>query len=107
MFQYLATVEVKGGMTHLHILQKGDFIPQAWLSSEWEKLGGGRVVDIRAVHEDAGVARYIFKYALKDGEHWPGRKVTYSAGYFPKPTKNLRAELWPKHDQGPFFRRLA
>ncbi len=106
-FEYLEAVEVKRGVAHLHILQKGDYIPQAWLSREWEKLGGGRIVDVRAITDGAGAARYIFKYALKGGEYWPGRKIRYSMGYFPKPTKDLRAELWPRKDKGPWVRRLG
>lgn len=107
VIEYLAAVEVKRAGAHLHMLQKGDYLPQRWLSAEWEKIGGGRVVDIRAIGDRAGAARYIFKYALKQGEYWPGRKVRYSKGYFPKPTRELRAEMWPNKDEGPFLRRMA
>ncbi|MBA7552682.1 hypothetical protein ES705_45252 [subsurface metagenome] len=61
---YLWVKERKNGRLHLHCLVDR-YIPQRWLSSAWERLGGGRVVDIRFVdlHRVTG---YLTKYLTKE-----------------------------------------
>jgi hypothetical protein len=46
----------KTGMVHVHAIQHGDYIPQAELQTLW----GGRIVDVRAVHD---ASKYISKSA--------------------------------------------
>lgn len=47
------------GMTHVHLLQHGSYIPQAALQDAW-----GSIVDIRAVKSD-GLGKYVTKEALR------------------------------------------
>jgi hypothetical protein len=62
---YIAIVELhKSGLAHLHVLV-GVFIPQAWISENWQRVGGGRIVDIRLV-DIHNVSAYLSKYVTKD-----------------------------------------
>jgi len=64
--RFIAVVEAGGRSSHLHLhVLVNRFIPQAWVSEEWEALGGGRVVDIRYVDVQR-VSRYLAKYITKD-----------------------------------------
>lgn len=63
---YIAiTEEHKSGIPHKHILVD-HYIHQKWLSSKWDKLGGGRMVDIRKIKDIQNMARYVGKYLTKD-----------------------------------------
>ena len=65
-FQYVRFFELhKSGWPHLHIVQRGSYIPQAWLSNLWDKLGMGKVIDIRRVYHPAKAAHYMTKYVAK------------------------------------------
>lgn len=57
--------EQDSGLPHLHFLVSR-YIPQGWLSSTWDHLGGGEVVDIREVDRVDKAANYIGKYLTKD-----------------------------------------
>ena len=57
--------EQESGLPHLHILVSR-FLPQGWLSSRWEELGGGEVVDIRHIDHLDRAAHYVGKYLTKD-----------------------------------------
>ena len=50
---------------HLHIIVN-QYIPQGWLSSTWNDLGGGEVVDIRYVDRVEKTAHYLGKYLTKN-----------------------------------------
>jgi len=54
----------KSGVAHLHLLV-AVYIPQDWLSSAWQSVGGGQIVDIRFVdiHRIAG---YLTRYLTGD-----------------------------------------
>lgn len=54
----------KSGVAHLHLLV-AVYIPQDWLSSAWQSVGGGKIVDIRYVdvHRIAG---YLTHYLTGD-----------------------------------------
>jgi len=60
----------KNGMAHLHVLVSC-YIPQNWISKTWEKLGGGKIVDIRYVDVQR-VRAYLAKYLGKD---WHNHKI--------------------------------
>jgi len=63
--QYVAVLEFhENGKPHLHILIDR-YIEQAWLSSAWDAVGGGRIVDIRFV-DIHRVSRYLAKYLTVD-----------------------------------------
>ncbi|MBA7575140.1 hypothetical protein ES708_16961 [subsurface metagenome] len=55
----------KSGLRHEHILFRGSYIEQVYLSHLWAEIHGAPVVDIRKVHTKAGMACYMAKYASK------------------------------------------
>lgn len=62
---YISIVELhESGLAHLHVLV-GMFIPQKWISENWQRVGGGRIVDIRLV-DIHNVSKYLSKYVTKD-----------------------------------------
>jgi hypothetical protein len=63
--KFIAVLELqKSGNPHLHVLIDR-FIEQAWLSSAWVAVGGGRIVDIRWVRIRS-VSRYLAKYLTEE-----------------------------------------
>jgi len=65
-FEYCAVWELhQSGWPHLHLAQRGVYIPQKFLRLAWTNLGIGSVVDIRAIHTIRGAARYVSKYITK------------------------------------------
>lgn len=49
---------------HLHIMIEGAYLPQAQLKQNWlEITGDSYIVDVRPVHNNRNVIRYITKYA--------------------------------------------
>ena len=63
---FLVWERTKSGWPHAHLLLRAPFIPQRWLSQNWEQLTGAKIVDIRAIKEPHTVAAYIAKYLTKD-----------------------------------------
>jgi len=101
--EYAAVWELtEKGWPHLHIVQKGDFLPQKLVSKLWLQLRCGKVVDIRQVTSKRGVASYVAKYLMKTAQALDimpkGRRlITHSAKFFPHPDATL--DLEPKQDQ--------
>jgi hypothetical protein len=91
-FEYFGTVELhKSGMAHMHLLQKGDFIPNGYLEKIAAKNGWG-FSDIRAIGGEAWRHRYVMKHlAHSHGRRWEGRLIRYSRGFFDK----ARVEVQP------------
>lgn len=92
-FEYIRFLEVgrQGGL-HYHLAQKGDYIPQPWLSQQAQANGLGRVVDIRACYGQ-GPAWYLSKYITKEAAPPGWRKVSYSRGW-PMPAPHQPNEDW-------------
>lgn len=65
-FEYIAVVEPqpKRGAAHIHIVYRGAFIPQQWLSKAAAESGFGKIADIRRGHRK--LAGYLAKYLTKD-----------------------------------------
>ena len=62
---FISVIELqKSGYAHLHILVDR-YIDQKWLSNSWDRIGGGKIVDIRWV-DTHRVAHYLAKYLTKD-----------------------------------------
>lgn len=73
--QYLAVLEAtKKGEPHMHIVQRGGFIPQKWLSEQLEELVGAWNADIRYIYNPAKAGRYVAKYLGKDLHQFEGCK---------------------------------
>jgi len=65
-FEYALIWErTKKGTPHAHLLIRGPYIPQRWLSRAWSELTGAQIVDIRRVQSRAQVANYVTKYLSK------------------------------------------
>ncbi len=65
-FEYCAVMEfTKHGWPHIHLAQKGDYIPQKRLSEIWSRLGSGPIVDVRKVRSPQSLAYELTKYLLK------------------------------------------
>jgi hypothetical protein len=65
-FEYAAVWELhKSGFPHIHLLQRGSYIPQHWLSSIWRSLGCGDNVWIEPVKDAKHAAFYTAKYMSK------------------------------------------
>lgn len=76
--------QTKSGLQHIHIIYRGCYISQAYVSAMWQKIHKSKVVDIRMVKlsgTKAKVANYLAKYMSKEsaGRYswswywvWPG-----------------------------------
>lgn len=63
---FISVIELhKSGLPHLHALVD-EYIPQAWLSDAWSRLGGGRIVYIERVKDLRHIGWYLGKYLTKD-----------------------------------------
>ena len=67
-FEYAAVREwtVKG-KPHLHVLFRGNYMDQKWISSAWSEVHSSFIVDIRKVTSLKKAANYLMKYLVKDG----------------------------------------
>jgi len=99
--EYIAVVEPqKRGAAHIHVVYRGDFIPQRWLSKAAKESGFGPIADIRLPPRQ--VATYLAKYLtkeLRDPSVAPPRyfrRVRWSKGWsdWSKPTASQLWEQW-------------
>ena len=98
--EYFAVIErQQRGVAHLHVLTRGGYIPQAWLSQAAACAGFGPVVDIRNVGRAAG--RYVAKYLGKEMGDVPER-----LGFPPLPPWHRRA-TWSRGWAPVFMQQLA
>lgn len=68
-FEYCLIWEVtRKGWPHIHLLTRGAFIPQRWLSACWKELTDAPVVDIRQIVSNVQLAAYVLKYITKAPE---------------------------------------
>lgn len=87
-FEYVLIWEfTERGWPHIHLLQKGDFIPVRWISKTWERLGCGKIVYIKDVTSSRFINRYVTKYLVKNGRETAlilpsGRLVQASKHFF-------------------------
>ena len=73
--QYLAVFEeTKQGWPHLHILQRGHYMPQRWLSSVMAERTDSPIVHVEVVRNSARAASYIAKYVSKGPGRYEGCK---------------------------------
>jgi len=93
-FSYLAIVEAtKAGEPHLHILYRGPFLPQKWLSSTMADLIGSPIVDIRRIRNTHEIIRYVAKYVTKAPHHFGTSKRYWC-------TQDWETPVEPKEDSG-------
>jgi hypothetical protein len=100
-FEYFAVTErQRRGHAHLHVLFRGGYLPQRWVSAVAAQAGFGPVVDLRLVGKAAG--HYVAKYLGKEMGRAPEalgigplpkwhRRATWSSGWAPAFTERGRA----------------
>ncbi len=101
-WEYLAVPERhKNGSWHLHLLQKGSYIPQRQLSRRAASSGMGRVVHIQRVGtEGLEVPKYLCKYLTKDAlaeelrESKFRKRFRTSRGFWPGGLREHSAAVW-------------
>jgi hypothetical protein len=100
-FEYCMTFERhRNGYYHIHMLQKGDYIPQPLLSDCLLTATHGFSYVVHIAKCTPGTAGYVTKYCTKvlaaqevqrsDGTRARVNRVRYSKGFFPAPTKVLK-----------------
>lgn len=52
----------------LHILYSGAWIPQSWLSRNWDEIHSAKIVDIRMVRGEKKLTKYLISQYLADQE---------------------------------------
>jgi hypothetical protein len=84
--EFLAVFEKhKSKWPHLHVLLRGGYLPQAWISQQMRALIGSPIVDIRGVSRPTEIAHYIAKYVSKNPEAFKGcRRFWRSRGWLLK-----------------------
>lgn len=70
MEAYIKVPELsKNGKQHLHVLFRGKYIDQAYLSSQWQEIHKAKIVDIRKVkytRTKKQIGAYMAKYMSKE-----------------------------------------
>lgn len=100
--EFMAVFELtKLGEPHLHIIQRGSFISQRWLSAQMKELMGAPVVDIRAVKGRKAVAEYVSKYISKRNirigtlkRYWRSKKYLAVSRAELRRRRNAGARFW-------------
>ena len=88
-FEYFAALELTKKRTpHLHILQRGAFIDQKWLSAAWSNLTGSYVVHIRKIDHVPNAVQETVKYLAKTADQIEALEAnlpvfTHSRGWLP------------------------
>lgn len=78
MVDYIRCREVtKSGLRHEHIIFRGSYIDQRFLSHQWREIHGAPVVWIQRVRGKSHLAGYLAKYASKGIE----ARTSYSWGW--------------------------
>lgn len=92
-FQYWGVVELHRSLKpHMHLLQRGAFIPKWKLQHYAHQVGMGWT-DVRKLSSGWSAARYCAKHlGHSHGRRWNGRLIRYSRGFFPKTKKQLKEE---------------
>ena len=67
----------------IHILFFGDYIPQQWISSIWEKLTGAYIVDIRATKKKVDNVKRLTNYVISQYviNQEGGKRFSWSANW--------------------------
>ena len=78
LLDYIRCREVtKSGLRHEHILFRGSYIEQMFLSHLWQEIHGAPVVWIQSVRGKGRLASYLAKYAAKG----VAARTSYSWGW--------------------------
>lgn len=72
------------GWPHLHILFKGAWVSQRWLSSQMAKYLNSPIVDIRRIKSEKQAAFYVAKYFSKGPQKFGNSKRYWTSKNWPK-----------------------
>lgn len=104
-FEYYAVFEAtKRGEPHLHILIRGPWIDQKWLSEQMNELIGAPIVDVRKVQNRKHLSWYLSKYVGKDLHKFGSCKRYWRTKNYVK-KENLKHEspwkgcVWKRTDE--------
>lgn len=78
-FEYSTVKELtKSGLVHLHIVYRGSFISQKWLSEAWEDIHKAKIVWIAKLYSWK-LAKHLARYFVKEGigRFWSSWKWVY------------------------------
>lgn len=91
-WEFLAVFEqTKQGWPHLHILTRGRWLDQAWLSEKMRRLDDSPVVDVRRIRSQGQVAAYVAKYVSKATAAFRGCKRYFaSRGFLSQEARSRR-----------------
>jgi len=64
-------------LRHEHVLFRGSYIEQQFLSFLWQEIHSAPIVDIRGVHDKRRIAGYLASYVAKS----PSGRYSYSWGW--------------------------
>lgn len=104
--EYFAVFEAtKTGWPHIHVLWRGRWISQKWLSKTMVELNGAKIVSVEKIDDARKAARYVAKYCGKE-PHKFGTLKRYRAtpGYNLTPLDEdekaaRKGQRWEKVDQ--------
>lgn len=93
---YLAVFEAtKLGWPHLHILWRGPWLDQKWLSIQMDELARSPIVSVERIEDPVKAARYIAKYIGKEPHKFGTCKRYWSTpGWNQTPLDEEQDEFW-------------
>jgi len=93
-FEYYYAVEkTEHGWPHLHILFRGPWISQRWLSQQWNDLTDSPIVHVFMVRNRRKATYYASKYLGKNPHRFEGcRRYGRSGRYLPKAFADARPD---------------
>jgi hypothetical protein len=66
-FEYIAVKEhTQDGLTHLHLIYRGSFMPQSWLSDQWNEIHKAKIVWVARLYTWK-LAKHLARYFIKEG----------------------------------------
>lgn len=94
---YLCVLEAtKGGWPHLHILWRGRYIPQAWLSEQMERHTQSPVCWIEKINNPETRAGYVAKYCGKEPHKFGTLKRYWQTKNYQHPDESSWVQYFPK-----------
>lgn len=96
----------KGDLMHLHVLMRGSYVAQWYLSQLWEKIHLSPIVDVRKAYgRKADVAAYLAKYMVKAGERYSWNRAWVYQGFVQTWVELKRKACYvPQRYRDQFFR---
>jgi len=96
--------KTKLGWPHLHILFRGPYLPQKWLSAQMQELCQSPVVNIQALDSKKKAVAYVVKYCAKAAEKFSTAKRYWQSKDWDQsdpdenPTKKFQGGYWEQLD---------